>query len=104
MAQGLDKHERAVEHQRDRPGENELRGAEGWPGVAVVKFGNTSVSVVNAARTASAALAPWSLESCSWWRTPPASRAQPTRPLQMIMTAANTVSRASRLVPPRRRA
>ena len=65
------------------------------PGAATVKFGRTSVSVVIAARTASAALAPWTWKPCSWCRTPPASRHEPTMPLHTSMTAANTVSRAS---------
>ena len=67
--------------------------------MVVVAFGRISVSVVSAASTASAALAPWIWKPCSWCRMPPASRQIPTSPLQMIMTAANTVSRASDALP-----
>ena len=38
---------------------------------------------------------PSALNIVTWKRTPPMSRAIPTMPLQVIITAANTVSRAN---------
>jgi hypothetical protein len=55
---GLDENERAVQHQRDNPHEDKLRRLNIGPGTLVEKFGRTSVSVVSAANTANAALAP----------------------------------------------
>jgi predicted nucleic acid binding AN1-type Zn finger protein len=52
------------------------------------------VSTAMAARVVSEALVPCSSNSCSWYCDPPTSRHKPTMPLRMIMTAANTVSRA----------
>ena len=58
VAHRLHEDERDVEHQRNDPGEDKLRGAEDGPGAVVATFGRISVSVVSAASTASAALAP----------------------------------------------
>src|SRR6185437_10183153 len=69
------------------------------PGAVVAKLGKISVRVVSAASTAKAALAPWTWNPCSWWRAPPHSKHSPTIPLQTIITAANTVSRARAAFP-----
>ncbi|MCY1230416.1 hypothetical protein D9M68_585870 [compost metagenome] len=52
------------------------------------------VSTSSAASTAMAALAPGAWNACSRWCRPPTNRHSPTMPLQISMTAANTVSRA----------
>ena len=58
-------------------------------------MGNTSVMMTMVPRATSEALTPSRLKLCSPWRMPPTSRHSPRIPLRMIMTAANTVSRAS---------
>jgi len=62
--------------------------------VVLVKLGSTIVSPSSVTRMAMAALAPGAWKACSRWCSAPTNRQMPTMPLQMIMTAANTVSRA----------
>src|SRR5437899_10373863 len=64
------------------------------PAVEVVSVGNTKVSVVRVAKTASAGVVPSTRKASTWWRKLPANRHRPTTPLQIIITVANTVSRA----------
>ena len=65
------------------------------PGVVVVKFGSTRQVVARVTTVARAAPVPSALK----WVVPnfmaPVSRHSPTMPLQVIITAAKTVSRAS---------
>ena len=61
----------------------------------MVKVGSTSVSVARAATVASAVPVPSALKRGMLNRKAPISRASPTIPLVVIMTAAKTVSRAS---------
>jgi len=70
------------------------------PGVDVVKVGSTSVSVTSAASVASAGLVPSIRNAITWCRNPPTSKHNPTTPVQTIITAAKTVSRASAVGPP----
>src|SRR5437773_12288550 len=67
------------------------------PAVEVVSVGNTSVSVVRVARTDSAGVVPSTRKASTWCRKLPTNRHSPTTPLQIIITVANTVSRASML-------
>ena len=53
------------------------------------------MSVASVATVASAAPVPSALNSASARRSAPISSEMPTMPLQVIITAANTVSRAS---------
>ena len=65
----------------------------------VVKVGKTKVRVLRANKAASAGPTPWTRNTCSRWRQPPSSRHSPTTPLQMIMMAENSVSRARVTLP-----
>ena len=65
------------------------------PGRLVVKVGSTSVSVASVATVASALAVPSALNSACRVRSVPTSSDSPTMPLQVIITAAKTVSRAS---------
>ena len=92
----LDEHEGAVEHQRHHAGEDELRRAERRPGRGhrVVRQdererGQRGQDGERGAR----ALGPGSPARGAARR--PRAGTSPTMPLQTIMTAANTVSRAS---------
>ena len=60
-----------------------------------MNVGSTSVRVAKAASTVSAGFVPSTRNASSWWRMPPSNMQSPTTPLQTIMIAANTVSRAS---------
>ena len=51
-----------------------------------------------AASVANEALTPCCVKLCSPWRWAPTSEHSPSMPLRMIITAANTVSRASAAV------
>ena len=64
--------------------------------------GRTSVSVVRVASTASGGMVPSGRNDSSRWRKLPVTRLSPTTPVQMIITAAYTVSRAraAAAVPP----
>ena len=69
---------------------------ENWgPGVVVVKFGSTRLSVARVATVASPAPLPSALKTARCRRMAPSSKQMPTIPLQVIMTAAKTVSRAN---------
>ena len=65
------------------------------PGSDVVKRGSTSVRLASAITVASAEPVPSGLKFARWCLRAPTSRAMPTMPLMLIITAANTVSRAS---------
>jgi hypothetical protein len=65
------------------------------PGVAVVNRGSTSVTEASVITVASAEPVPSGLNVARWWRSAPTRSASPTMPLAVIITAANTVSRAS---------
>ena len=94
MPASLQRHEQAVETE-DAIAANVSCGAENCgPGVAVVKFGTTSPRVANVARVARAAPAPSALNDTTEPRRVPTRMDKPTIPLQVMMTAANTVSRA----------
>ncbi len=69
------------------------------PGSAVVKRGSTRVRPASVITVASAAPVPSALKTARWWRSAPISRESPTMPLTVIITAANTVSRARVEVP-----
>ena len=70
-------------------------GENSGPGLLVVKVGTTSVSVASVDTVASAVALPSALKFASRVRSAPTSSEMPTTPLQVIITAANTVSRAS---------
>ena len=61
----------------------------------VVNVGNTSARAATAVRVASAAVTPSTRNSTTRCLSPPISRPSPTTPLQTIMNAENTVSRAT---------
>ncbi len=65
------------------------------PGVVVVNRGSTSVTEASVMTVASAEPVPSGLNVARWWRSAPTRSARPTMPLALIITAANTVSRAS---------
>ena len=65
------------------------------PGVVDVNVGRTRESVANVITVASATPAPSALNTTVGWRRVPASSDRPTMPLQVMITAAKTVSRAS---------
>lgn len=67
------------------------------PALLVVKVGSTRVRVASATSTASVGLVPSTRKASTRWRRPPTPTHSPTTPLQTIMIAANTVSRASAL-------
>src|SRR6266404_3999607 len=69
------------------------------PAVEVVSVGNTSVRVVRVVKTASAGVVPSTRKASTWCRKLPTNKHRPTTPLQIIITVANTVSRASELAP-----
>ena len=60
-----------------------------------MNVGSTSVSVASVETVASAVAVPSALNSAKRRRSVPTSSDRPTIPLQVIITAANTVSRAS---------
>jgi hypothetical protein len=62
--------------------------------------GNTRLSVAIVATVANAPPVPSGLKTATCRRTAPTNRDSPRMPLQVIMTAANTVSRASDCVFP----
>lgn len=64
----------------------------------VVTLGSTSVKVLKATSTASAGLVPSTRNTSTRCLMPPTRMHKPTTPLQTIMMAANTVSRASAAV------
>src|SRR5215472_6501023 len=70
-------------------------GENTGPGRLVVKFGSTNPSVESVATVASAAPDPSALNDTTDSRVVAARIDRPTMPLQVRMTAANTVSRAS---------
>ncbi len=70
-------------------------GENSGPGRLVVKVGSTRVSVANAATVARAVPVPSALNRGMLNRKAPISSTSPTMPLRVIITAANTVSRAS---------
>src|SRR4029453_5631831 len=74
-------------------------GVNSGPGRLVVKVGNTRLRVANVVTVARAAPVPSALKIVRGKRTAPMRRAIPTIPLQVIITAANTVSRANDAVP-----
>jgi hypothetical protein len=61
----------------------------------VVNVGSTRLSVASVDTVASAVAVPSALKDATRRRSAPTSSDMPTMPLQVIMTAANTVSRAS---------
>lgn len=61
----------------------------------MVKVGNTRLSVARVATVARAAPVPSALNTATRLRSAPTSSTNPKMPLQVIITAANTVSRAS---------
>ena len=65
------------------------------PGELVVNAGKTRHSVASVITAANAPPLPAAWNSTTWWRTAPTSSDSPTIPLQVIITAAKTVSRAS---------
>ena len=65
------------------------------PGELVVNAGKTRHSVASVITAANAPPLPAAWNSTTWWRTAPTSNDSPTMPLQVIITAAKTVSRAS---------
>src|SRR6476620_3699779 len=70
-------------------------GENTGPGLLVVNVGTTMPSVDKVATVASAAPAPSALNETTDPRLVPARIDKPRMPLQVMMTAANTVSRAS---------
>src|SRR6188508_2859372 len=66
-----------------------------FPGDEVVNVGSTRLSVTKVVSTASAPPDPSTLNSRTRWRSGPSTSAIPTTPLQVIIIAAKTVSRAS---------
>src|SRR4051794_18158526 len=74
-------------------------GVNSGPGRLIENVGSTKLKVANVITVASAAPDPSALKTVMWKRTAPISSATPTMPLQVIITAANTVSRASAAVP-----
>src|SRR5262249_57116926 len=69
-------------------------GENTGPGVLVVNLGTTRPSVDKVATVARAAPAPSALKTTTDSRRVPTTIDRPTIPLQVRMTAANTVSRA----------
>src|SRR5688572_19054549 len=69
-------------------------GENTGPGVLVVKVGTTRPSVDKVATVARAAPAPSALNDTTNLCHVPARNDRPTMPLHVMMTAANTVSRA----------
>src|SRR5689334_6448401 len=65
------------------------------PGALVVKVGTTIVITASVVTVASAAPVPSALNEMRRYFTAPTNNDNPTMPLQVIITAANTVSRAS---------
>ena len=61
----------------------------------MVKVGSTRLRVASVSTVASAVAEPSALKVATCRRSAPASTASPTTPLHVIITAANTVSRAS---------
>lgn len=61
----------------------------------MVKVGRTRLKVASVVTVADAAPVPSALKTATRLRTAPTMRERPTMPLQVIMTAAKTVSRAS---------
>ncbi len=81
---------------RDASAANASCGPENsGPGVLVVNVGSTSVRVASVITVASAPPLPSALNSVVPCLSAPSSRATPTMPFVVIMTAAKTVSRAS---------
>lgn len=72
------------------------------PGLLVVNVGSTRLSVASVATVARAAPVPSGLKTAVPWRSEAVSRLSPTMPLQVIITAAKTVSlaRVELLSPP----
>ena len=70
-------------------------GENRGPSALEVKVGSTRLSVASDTTVARAAPVPSGLKCATWKRRAPASRASPTIPLAVIITAAKTVSRAS---------
>ena len=68
------------------------------PGALVVNVGSTSVRTASVHTVASAAPVPSALNVAMWRRSVTMSNEIPTIPLQLIITAAKTVSRASESV------
>src|SRR5580765_7204087 len=68
------------------------------PMALVVNVGTTIVITASVVTVASAAPVPSALNEISRYRTAPTKSDSPTMPLQVIITAANTVSRASEAV------
>ena len=60
----------------------------------VVNRGTTRQTAASAITVDSAAPVPSGLNTARWWRSALTSRHMPTMPLRLIITAANTVSRA----------
>ena len=69
------------------------------PGRLVVNVGSTRLSVASVATVASAVAEPSALKTAKRWRSVAISSDSPMMPLQQIITAAKTVSRASVAVP-----
>ena len=92
---GLGEDEHRVERQRRDGGEGELGPENSGPGSAVVKRGSTRVRPASATTVASADPVPSGLKTARWCLSAPDQQARPTMPLMVIITAANTVSRAS---------
>lgn len=98
MPNRLDEQKRTVQKKRNNGRKHQLRFAEGWTRLVMVTFGKTSVRVVSAINTDSAALVPCSWNDCTRCNTPPVSKQSPMIPLHTIITAENRVSRASPVV------
>ena len=64
-----------------------------------MKVGRTKLNVASVVTVASAAPVPSALNIVTWNRTAPITSAMPTMPLQVIITAAKTVSRARDSLP-----
>ncbi len=96
MAHGLDEDVDPVDDQRGRRAAKASWLAEKTgPGSLVVNVGSTRLSVASTAIALSAAVLPSGLNDTVRCRSAPSSRQIPTMPLQVIITAAKTVSRAS---------
>ena len=93
MADGLDEDEAAQSTSDAAPEKASWASEKVGPGTLVATLGSTSVSVIRAASDGQRGERALEPERLLVMAEPAASRQRPTTPLQMIMTAANTVSR-----------
>jgi hypothetical protein len=90
----LDDHEQHVQASAATAAKASWAVENSGPGRLVVKVGSTRQRVARVDTVARAVADPSALKAATRVRSAPTSRQTPTMPLQVIITAANTVSRA----------